>query len=118
MSVLAFTNAPKVLPWLAHEAGVDSHRAEMLWRAALRNAGRASAPNTSEYWQIAMNHLRDLLAAESQRADLASFGWRPWARSLAGWLALRVELFDKMTLASARRWHVLDARHGAPRLLH
>jgi hypothetical protein len=117
MNVLAFTKAPKTLPWLAHKAGIDNRRAETLWRTALRHAARDFAPDTPEYWQAAMNRLQDLLTAESRHEDLASFGWRPWARSMADFFVLRRELLDDMTLAGLRAWRILG-QHNQPRLLH
>ncbi|MDR2001249.1 MAG: hypothetical protein LBP94_06945 [Zoogloeaceae bacterium] len=87
MNKPTFAKAPKILPWLAHKAGIDSHRAETLWHTALRYAALAHAPDAPEYWPAAMDRLLDLLAAESRREDLASFGWHPWAHSLAGFRA-------------------------------
>jgi hypothetical protein len=114
MNELTFDKAPKILSWLAHKADIDSDRAEILWHAALRYADHTCTPNTSEYWQAALDRLYILLAVEAQRADLASFGWRPWARNLAELLALRVSVFDEIVLASMRSWRVISQ----PRLLH
>ena len=102
-----FAKAPKILPWLAHKAGIDDRRAETLWHAALRYAAHAHKTDTSEYWQAAMTRLEELIAAESQREDVASFGWRPWARSLADVWTLRMDIYDDMALAPIRTWRIL-----------
>jgi hypothetical protein len=99
--------APKILPWLAHKAGIDERRAEILWHAALSHAAHEHAPDTPEYWRAAMDCLLDLLAAESQREDLASFGWRPWVRCLANFWIERMSILDAMALASERAWRIV-----------
>ena len=106
--------APKILPWLAHKAGIDEVRAEILWQAALKHAdqtvaaGAANEPVSSDYWQAALAKLHELIAAEAQREDVASFGWRPWARTVACAWAARIEAIDKLALAPVRAWRILD----------
>ena len=114
-SILA--KAPKILPWLAHKAGIDDRRALMLWHAALRHAATAHAPDTSDYWQSAMDRLLELIAAESQRQDAASFGWRPWARNLADVWTLRMDIFDEIALAPIRAWRIIGQKFQSP-LMH
>ncbi|MCL2655976.1 MAG: hypothetical protein FWD62_00910 [Betaproteobacteria bacterium] len=117
MNKSTLAKAPKTLPWLAHKAGIDEHRAEILWHAALSHAAHVHAPDTPEYWQAAMDCLLDLLAAESQREDLASFGWRPWARNLADFWTERMSILDEMTLASVRVWRIVG-QHSRPSPAH
>jgi len=75
------TTRPKLLPWLAHKAGISLQRADTLWQAAQRHAAVATRQiSTPAYWQAAMTRLLELLAAERQREDIASFGWRNWTR--------------------------------------
>lgn len=73
--------SPMLLPWLAKKAGIPAHRAETLWHEACRYAAARAEPETSDYFRIAIDRLTGLIAAESLRADAASFGWRPWARA-------------------------------------
>lgn len=109
-------HGPKILPWLAHKAGIGEQRAEMLWQAALRHADRvAGRAPTSAYWQVAMDHLHELIAAESQREDVASFGWRPWSRSLAQAWSTRLEVLDEIALARIRTWRILGQQVSASR---
>jgi len=109
-------HGPKILPWLAHKAGIGEQRAEMLWQAALRHADRvAGQASSSDYWQVAMDHLRQLIAAESQREDVASFGWRPWSRNLAQAWSTRLEVLDQIALARIRTWRILGQQASAPR---
>lgn len=51
---------PKILPWVARKAGVRDDKAEVLWIEALRDASdnKGVAPESSEYWELAVNHLR------------------------------------------------------------
>lgn len=73
--------SPKLLPWLAKKAGISERRAEALWRDACRHAAHRAKPESSSYFKLAIDRLRELVAAESLREDAASFGWRPWARA-------------------------------------
>lgn len=107
MNEKTFAKAPKILPWLAHKAGIDDQRALHLWHAALRYAAHTHTPNTSAYWQAAMAHLQDLIAAESTREDAASFGWRPWARSLAELWTVRLGILDDLAMAPVRTWRII-----------
>ncbi|WP_291991881.1 hypothetical protein [Candidatus Accumulibacter sp. ACC003] len=52
---------PKILPWVASKAGGRDDKAEVLWIEALRDASDSAAPESSEYWEIAVNHLRESL---------------------------------------------------------
>ncbi len=110
MNETTFAKAPKILPWLAHKAGIADRRAETLWNAALRHAAQTHAPDTPDCWQAAMDRLQDLIAAESQREDVASFGWRPWARNFADVWTLRMDVLDKIALAPIRTWRILGQR--------
>jgi hypothetical protein len=57
--------APKLLPWYAHKAGVPLERAEALWRKAVRSATHQTGwVGTSDYWGMAMDEFRRLLADE------------------------------------------------------
>jgi hypothetical protein len=109
--------APMILPWLAHKAGIDDRRALILWQAALRHAAHAHAAETSDYWQAAMARLLELIAAESRREDAESFGWRPWARSLADVWTVRMDIFDEIALAPIRAWRILGQNFRPP-LIH
>jgi hypothetical protein len=59
-------NTPKILPWLAHKAGITEKRAEELWAQSLRYATiKTGWVGTSEYWQVAMEHLEELVQREA-----------------------------------------------------
>lgn len=107
-----YPHGPKILPWLAHKAGIGERRAEVLWRAALRHADQVASRAgedipSSAYWQTAMNHLYELIATEAQREDVASFGWRPWSRNLARVWSARLAVLDEIALAPVRAWRIL-----------
>lgn len=96
---------PKLLPWLAHKAGISAARAEILWGAAEQHAalvaGERGSPAHSE---AAIKRLRELIADESLREDAASFGLRCWARLNALLWQTPVALFDVASLNSTRGW--------------
>lgn len=99
------TTHPKILPWLAHKAGIPLHRAEILWHAALRHADHTTGEtDTAAYWAAAMDRLLELVAAESLREDAASFGWRRWARLHASLWQAPLAVLDALTLNSQRGW--------------
>jgi hypothetical protein len=64
-----------------------------------------------------MDRLLELIAAESQRADIESFGWRPWARNLADIWAVRLDVFDEIGLAPIRALRILGQQPLTP-LIH
>lgn len=103
---------PMILPWLARKAGISDRRAEVLWRAAQRHAASRRPAATPEYWQMAMDRLLELVAAEALRADAASFGWRPWSRLQARAWELPVALLDCLALGSARGWRIFGQSLG------
>ncbi|GAB1394582.1 hypothetical protein MASR1M60_27460 [Rhodocyclaceae bacterium] len=96
---------PKILPWLAHKAGISLHRAEMLWHAAQRHATHATGEtDTPAYCAEAMDHLLELVAAESLREDVASFGWRRLTRLNNRLWQAPLAILDTLTLNSVRNW--------------
>ena len=102
------TTPPKILPWLAHKAGISPRRAEILWHAAEHHAAEVTGhPDTPAYWSVAMDRLLELVAAESLREDAASFGWRRWARLHKNFWQAPLEVLDALTLNSVRGWRSL-----------
>ena len=71
---------PKLLSWLAANAGISMTTAERLWRTACQDTVKLVAPGTSEFYGQAIDRLVELIDTESARRDIASFGFRPWAR--------------------------------------
>lgn len=99
---------PKILPWLAHKAGITDRRAEVLWHAAQRHAMHVTGEHdTPEYWRVAMDRLLELVAAESLREDAASFGWRRWARQQSRMIQAFLSILDALTLNNVRGWRTL-----------
>jgi hypothetical protein len=103
---------PKILPWLASKAGITERRAETLWHAAECHASKLTKEyDTPTYWQVAMDRLLELIAAESLREDAASFGWRRWAReNKRGWQA-PLTVLDALSLNMVRSWRLLQPFH-------
>lgn len=100
---------PKLLPWLAHKAGISERRASALWREAERWAARRAAADTSAYFKLAVDHWLELAAAESLREDAASFGWRPWARAQAHYWAVSMQAAQQASAAIGRSWRLIGS---------
>ncbi len=58
--------------------------------------------NTQEFFSYRVQEL-----TESRKEDVASFGWRPWARSLADAWTVRMDVLDEIALAPIRAWRIL-----------
>ncbi|NWG30233.1 MAG: hypothetical protein HXY29_01895 [Rhodocyclaceae bacterium] len=96
---------PKILPWLAHKAGISQRRAEILWHAACRHAAHATnETDTPAYWAAAMDRLLELVVAERLREDAASFGFRRWARLNARLWQAPLAVLDALMIGSQRGW--------------
>lgn len=99
---------PKLLPWLAKKAGITERRATTLWHDAERWAEQRAAAGTAAYYQMAIDRLLELAAAESLREDAASFGWRPWARAQARFWAVSMQVLEETAAANARSWRLIQ----------
>lgn len=100
-------NTPKILPWLAKQAGVPPARAEALWHKALRHARHNSpAIESPEYWKLAVDRLIALLAAEARRIRAMPFGFGPLVRLPAQlWLhGLTAQQAMFSIAANSSRW--------------
>ena len=101
----AHPHSPKILPWLAHKAGISEQRAEVLWYSARSHAAQVTGESeTPAYWSAAMDRLIALIAAECMREDAASFGWRPWTRMNERFWQAPLVILDALTLNSVRGW--------------
>ena len=106
-------HGPKILPWLAHKAGISLSRAEALWATSHRHAEKVTGQiDTSEFWQLAMDRLYALIAAESLREDAASFGWRNWSRLYRRVCEAPMRLLNSFTLNNVRGWRSLQNLHA------
>lgn len=97
---------PKLLPWLAHKAGIGEQRAEILWQAAQRHAA-AREDTSATRDEAAMRRLLELIAEESRREDAASCGLRCWARLNASLWQAPIALYDALALNAARGWRMV-----------
>ena len=67
---------PKILSWLAKQAGIPRDTAEALWIESLRDATEeCSVVESPEYWKSATDHLLQRVTNESQARRAAPFGW-------------------------------------------
>ena len=113
MTDVKTARTPMILPWLAHKAGVEERRAEVLWATAQRYAAvhHHLQPETPEFWKAAMDRLLELIAAESLREDAASFGWRPWLRTLFHNWQTPITLWDDLAQPYIRSWRHWNHDH-------
>lgn len=100
---------PMILPWLAKKAGIDEHRATSLWLDSKRWAERRASRGSPAYYKLAVDRLLRLAAAESLRADAASFGWRPWARAQARFWTVSTAAAERGSALFARTWRLLGS---------
>ena len=60
--------APKILPWIAHKAGINEELALNLWRRAAGEAqALTSCSNSSDYYRLAVERFIDLAADEGEK---------------------------------------------------
>ena len=104
---------PKILPWLAHKAGIPLSRAEVLWQAARCHAETITGEiGTPAYWEAATERLHALIAAESLREDAAAFGWRNWTRLHSRVWEAPLILLSAFTLNNVRSWRTMQTLHA------
>jgi len=61
-------NAPKLLPWIAHRAGLDETLALKLWRRAAGESEELHANcESADYYSTAMSRFIDLVENESNK---------------------------------------------------
>lgn len=83
---------PKLLSWLTARSGVPISVGQGLWQQACQEVGKDSVPGSRDFFAAAIDRLIELIENESTRRDLASFGFRPWARYHAGLLSVSTHL--------------------------
>lgn len=107
---------PQLLPWLAKQAGIDEGRASALWFEAERWAEQQASPGSSACHKLAVDRMLELAAVESLRADVASFGLRPWARAQAHFWALSMRAVEQTAEMIASSWRLIgsDAQQHRP----
>ena len=60
--------APKILPWIAHKAGIDEQLALNLWRCAAGEAEEMSGYcNSSDYYRLAVSRFIELADEEGEK---------------------------------------------------
>lgn len=89
---------PKILPWLAHRAGLDEVEAKKLWRQAQGRAARMHNRSAEEYWQRCEQFF--LEAAEAEKAMMCA----PFIHSQQRIGRLPLDVFEAWMQASAKTW--------------
>ena len=100
---------PQLLSWLAKKAGIGEARASELWLEAECWAEQRASPGSSVCHKLAVDRLRELAFAESLREDVASFGWRPWARAQARFWAISVQAAQTSSEVMTRSWRLIGS---------
>lgn len=100
-------NTPKILPWLAHKAGISDARAEELWREAICHAtANTEWVGSARFWQVAVDRAVELIRAEAaaQQRRISPFvrlQARLWMMPVIAWEA--AALFGNAAFASLFR---------------
>jgi len=100
----ARSRVPQLVPWLANKAGIGEDRANALWRESEQWAEQQASRDSSDYHELAVKRMRELVLAESLREDLASLGWRPWVRAQALLWTVSMQAVQQSSAAMARSW--------------
>ncbi len=100
----AHSRVPQLVPWLANKAGIGEDRANALWRESEQWAEQQASRDSSDYHELAVKRVRELVLAESLREDLASLGWRPWVRAQALFWTVSMQAAQQTSAAMARSW--------------
>jgi len=91
--------APKILPWIAHRAGISEELALKLWRRAAGEAEViAGCSSSSEYHRLAVERFIDYAEAEGDRSvarDALA------ARTCVSWLLRHQNRISKLNLITA-----------------
>lgn len=95
---------PKLLPWLAKKADISESLAATMWHDSERWAERHAPADSSAYYKLAVDHLLQLVAAESLREDVASFGLRPWARAQSRLWTVSMQVVQEASALTTRGW--------------
>jgi hypothetical protein len=111
-ATISATRPPKMLPWLARQAGISDERAAVLWEEALYCASRSEPhANSDAYWRKAVDGLRRRIAADVAAASEAPFGFGPWLRLPARLWLLGLPGFAAVAAAGVRRWRAPRSPH-------
>ena len=95
---------PKLLPWLARKAGIAPGIAIELWADAQDYALIAATPGSSRFHAIAMDKLRELIAAESARQHDPLFRLGTLFPLHRRVLNALLEGFERIASVIIRRW--------------
>ncbi|GAB2180856.1 hypothetical protein DLREEDagrD3_10790 [Denitratisoma sp. agr-D3] len=101
---------PLQLPWLARQAGVPELKAKSLWLEASAQAARECGNSDSpEFSRVAMERLRALLQAESDRLNELS-PTRTWARFQRHCWSLQLDWLEAGGTIATRTWRTLSGK--------
>jgi hypothetical protein len=95
---------PKILPWLARQAGIPIELAEAFWIEAVTEAGRRRVRGSSDYWKVATDRLLEKIAAEALLRHRATFGMGLWLRLPLRLCLHAIDFAEAVTLDGSRRW--------------
>lgn len=96
--------APKILPWIAHKAGISEELALKLWRRAAGEAEELTGCcNSSDYFHLAVERFIDLVEGESA----TGIGRDTPAHQQVGWLWRHQNRMSQLNLLAAQNTYRL-----------
>jgi hypothetical protein len=100
--------APKILPWVAHKAGISEALALKLWR---RSAGEAEeltgCCNSSDYYRLAVERFIHLSEIEGEKCAECDPQTRPLTTSQVSWMWRHQNRMSQLNLLAAQNTYRL-----------
>lgn len=100
--------APKILPWVAHKAGIGEELALKLWRRAAGEAEELTGGcNSSDYYRLAVERFIDLAEAEGDRCVERSPQTSLLPDSRVGWVWRHQHRMSRLNLLAVQNTYRL-----------
>jgi hypothetical protein len=100
--------APKILPWVAHKAGISEALALKLWRRAAGEAEELTGCcNSSDYYRLAVERFIDLSEAEGEKCAERNPEACPRPTPHVSWLFRHQNRMSQLNLLAAQNTYRL-----------
>ena len=100
--------APKILPWIAHKAGIGEELALKLWRRAAGEAEELTGCcNSSDYYRLAVERFIDLSEEEGERCVERDPQAYPPSTPQVGWMWRHENRMSQLNLLAAQNTYRL-----------
>jgi hypothetical protein len=100
--------APKILPWIAHKAGIGEELALKLWRRAAGEAEELTGCcDSSDYYRLAVERFIDLSEAEGDRCAERDPQTSALPHPRIGWMLRHQTRMSRLNLLTAQNTYRL-----------